>query len=407
MANLLGFMGISLVSLMTLYLALRRPAIRNLLFVALIVRVFFLLLGHYIISLPDSTADAASFEKKAWEMGQEGFYFVVSQFKGPDPYFITWFLAVPYSLLGRSILMAKSISLFFGMGSVFLSYLIANKIWDSRIANKVGWTTALFPSLILYSVLTMREVNVCFFTLLALYGVVDWIKTKNFKSIILGMIGFTGATFFHGAIFVGAIIFMIIIGITSLKQFFKSIIRFNINLKTLIIILFLIASSVVYFSDKVTIPYLGSFQKSVKIQRILDKTSQSTKGNASWPKWTIINSPIELLYKAPIRSIYLVFAPFPWDIKKTAHLIGMFDAFIYVYLIYLISCNIKIIWRDPALRVILIILLTYLFVFGIGVGNFGTGIRHRSKFAVMFILLAAPLLKNFIFTKKIKNSKNK
>ena len=40
------------------------------------------------------------------------------------------------------------------------------------------------------------------------------------------------------------------------------------------------------------------------------------------------------------------------------------------------------------------------FVHGIGVGNFGTGIRHRSKFAVIFILLAAPLLKKIIFKKK-------
>jgi len=47
----------------------------------------------------------------------------------------------------------------------------------------------------------------------------------------------------------------------------------------------------------------------------------------------------------------------------------------------------------------LILLLSYLFVFGIGVGNFGTGIRHRSKFVVMFILLAAPLLKKIVFKK--------
>ena len=51
-------------------------------------------------------------------------------------------------------------------------------------------------------------------------------------------------------------------------------------------------------------------------------------------------------------------------------------------------------------------LLCYIFVFGIGVGNFGTGIRHRSKFAVIFILLAAPLLKSFVFSKKKVNKLN-
>ena len=79
----------------------------------------------------------------------------------------------------------------------------------------------------------------------------------------------------------------------------------------------------------------------------------------------------------------------------------MFDALLYMYLTFLILKNLKVIWKDPALRIILILLLSYIFVFGIGVGNFGTGIRHRSKFAVLFILLAAPFLKKFIFFKNI------
>ena len=120
MADLIGFIGISLVSLITLLVARRWPAISKILFTALIIRILFLLLGHYLISLPDSTADAASFERKAWYIGQEGFSFVMSKFKGPDPFFITWWIAVPYSLIGRSILMAKSITLLFGMGSVYI-----------------------------------------------------------------------------------------------------------------------------------------------------------------------------------------------------------------------------------------------------------------------------------------------
>ena len=145
---------------------------------------------------------------------------------------------------------------------------------------------------------------------------------------------------------------------------------------------------------------LKSPQGTHRILEILStKTSQATAGEASWPKWTIAKSPIELVYKVPIRSIYFVFSPFPWNVKKTQHLIGMFDAFLYIYLTILILLNIKLIWKDPCLRIILILLLSYLFVFGIGVGNFGTGIRHRSKFVVMFILLAAPLLKKIVFKK--------
>ena len=90
------------------------------------------------------------------------------------------------------------------------------------------------------------------------------------------------------------------------------------------------------------------------------------------------------------------------SINKTNHLVGMFDGVLYMFLTYLIFRNRKIILSNPSLKIILLLLLMYILIYGIGVGNFGTGIRHRSKFAIIFILLAAPLLPKFIFSLKKK-----
>ena len=90
--------------------------------------------------------------------------------------------------------MAKSISLFFGVGTVFLGWKIANILWDSKTANKVGWIIALFPSLILYSALVMREAYISFF-FCWLFMVVDWANTQSLKSIIIAMLGFVGVHF--------------------------------------------------------------------------------------------------------------------------------------------------------------------------------------------------------------------
>ena len=145
MADLIGFTLITLVSLLTFFLALRRKIFSKILFVALVARITVLILGHYFITLPDSTADAETFERVAWSLSQEGFFSLMSNYQGPSARFISWFIAIPYSLFGRSILMAKSISLLFGMGSVFLGCLLAEKLWDKRTSVKIGWTIALFP----------------------------------------------------------------------------------------------------------------------------------------------------------------------------------------------------------------------------------------------------------------------
>jgi hypothetical protein len=214
-------------------------------------------------------------------------------------------------------------------------------------------------------------------------------------------VGFIGATLFHGAMFVGALVVVTIVAIKYLKNFIKLLINNKISIKNIILTSILVIILGLYTSNKISIYYLGSFS-SVNKELLLSKTSLALSGDASWPEWLKAKSGIELIYKAPVRSIYFVFSPFPWDVKKTKHLIGMFDAFLYMYLSFLVLINIKVIWRDPALRIVLILLLSYLTVFGFGVGNFGTGIRHRLKFAFLFILLAAPLIKRIIFIKNVR-----
>jgi len=402
MSDILGFTSITFVFTLTLIAGLLRPNIFRILFIALILRIVVMLIGHYLVDLPSSTADARSFERYAWSLAQSGFFNVMNNYTGPNAKFISWLIAIPYSLFGRSVLMAQSISLIFGMSSIYLGWKTAKIIWDVQIANKVAWAIALFPSLILYSVLVLREVYISFFLLVALYGVVSWIKNNDFKSLILIFLGFFAATFFHGAMLVGALTFLTIIGVMSFISFLKLLFKYRIKMKNLMVFLIFVILSSIYLSGKITVSYLGSFESISKIDNLLLKTNNSTRGEASYPEWTMIHSFNELFYKGPIRSLYFVFSPFPWDVKKPYHLIGLLDAFLYMYLVFLIFQNRKIIWKDPALRVLLIILLSYLIVFGVGVGNFGTGIRHRTKFTIIFILLAAPLIKRLIFKKNKK-----
>ena len=219
MADLIGFTSISIVSLITIILGLKFSSISKVIHVALVVRVLLIIIGHYIIQLPDSTKDAIQQEEEAWLIAQSGFFNIFDYYKGPNPRFHSWLIAFPYSLFGRSILMAQSISLLLGIGCVILGWKLANKIWDTNIA-KVAWIIALFPSLVLYSILMLREVYICFFILVALIGVVNWTKTNNFRSIFVALLGFTFASFFHGAMAVGAMTFILVVGFVSMKRIF-------------------------------------------------------------------------------------------------------------------------------------------------------------------------------------------
>jgi len=392
--DLAGLTIISLVVFLTLIALKNHPSLGFFMIVALAIRIYIICIGSIFV-LPDSVGDASEFEKIAWEWSKDGFFTALSHYTGPNSKFISWIIALFYSILGRSILLAQSLSLFFGMASIFLGWLLTKKLWDSYSANKAGWLFALYPTLALYSTLILREVYITFFFLLALHGIVNWTKNGDLKSIFLTAFGFIGATFFHGAMFLGLIVFFIIIGLNSFTILFRSLLRMRINLRSLIIFASILIFGIIIMVNKISIPKLGNLNESFDISIRLDMLSNTMTGDASYPIWLKINSPIEFIYKGPIRMIYFIASPFPWDITKPKHILGAFEGFFFTLMVYLIWCNRKAIWENKAMRIIIIILIVYIFIFAIGVGNFGTTTRHRSKFIMVLISIAAPYITNF------------
>ncbi len=415
--DIVGLTSILLVTLIIFILGHRWPSVATILYVSLALRISLIVLSNHSIKLPDSSGDAYWFEIQAYEWSQLGFPNVLYSFSGYDPtfrtnvtlatfnssFFVSYIIAILYALTERSVMLGQSISLLFGTLSVLMSWILAQKIWDNRTAIKVGWFVALFPSLILYSALIMRETYICFFLLVALNYIVDWSRTGSFKSFFLVILSFTATVVFHGGMFVGLIIFLLIFFLKNILDLLNQLTKGPIKLKSTLSLVFLLALIVYYSSNNIYIPKIGTISDIPKLRKeILYKNIVTHRGAAKYPDWVIPKSENELIYKMPIKTIYFIFSPFPWDIKKPSHLMGVFDGFLHILLVYCIFLNRKAIWADPALRIIISILLVYLFVYGTAVGNFGTGLRHRAKFIVMFILLAAPLLPRLSFSKKLK-----
>ena len=335
-ADLIGFASISLVFFFTLLIAIKWPAISKIILASFVVRVSIMLIGYYFFHLPDSTDDAIGFEVGAWNMAQEGFFNAIKSFPGMNSFFYSWIISFPYSLFGRSILMMQSIGIVFGLGSVFLGWYLSRKVWGDIVANRVGWVLAFFPSLVLYSVVTLREVYASFFLLVAIFGVLNWVKTTKYRYFISGLLGFIGAGFFHGALLIGGIILLIIFTYTNFKVFFRSFLNSRLHYKSFMVVILSSFILAAYFSGKIYIQYLGDFKTAISIERIKSTINVRMKGEATYPDWTKINSPVEVVYKIPVRSVYFLFSPFPWDIKKFSHIMGAIDGLIYLILVYFI-----------------------------------------------------------------------
>ena len=407
-SDFLGIAALLFIALSITFFAYRWPAAAKVLWLAFMVRAAAALFHYYLLPLPDSAVDAKTFEKVAWELAQGGLGEIWTNFSGPDPYLISLIIGTIYSVTERSPLLAQSLSVFMGTGTVFLGWLLIRDLWNERVATKAGLALVFFPTLVLYSAITLREAYISFFFILGLLGAVRWAYSGGLRHILLATFGFIGATFFHGAMFVGLLIFGAVVLWRTGKTILLGLAQSRVQVIDIAILLLAAAPVGGFLIGAITLPYLGDFANASNPEILISKIEEYARltGGAAYPAWIVPNSFVELLYKGPVRIVYFLFSPFPWNIGTISHLIGVFDGLLYISLTFLIWHNRKRIWVCPAKRLLLMILLGYLFVFGLAVSNFGAGIRHRAKFVFIIIALVAPLLSHLRLRNPSLISKN-
>ena len=387
MAFLVG--SFSLVFVLTFHtiLAYLIKWLRYPLLIGVFLRIAFVLIDHFVMRLPDHGSDALNFHLQAISWSQNGFVEMLSNFPGPTTYFYAWVLAFFYSILEPSVLLAQAISVFLGGWIIVLSAVLAKKVAGRNVAVRSAWLVALFPTLILYSSIPLREPFLVLFFLIAVYGAVSWSKYNSKLGVLIAFFGFFMATFFHGAFAIGALGFLGLLIYKSIKQSINGFQNRKLRSGSIVISAVAPLMLMAFIIGGVAIPKLGSVFDALDANRIIAIVNYSARDVAAYPSWTQPNTPVELLIKSPIRVVYFLFSPFPWDVSKPQHLIGLLDGFFYLVIFFLIFRK----WRDlsPEAKFLLLIAGPIILAFALAIGNFGTGVRHRAKFAPLFLIVCS------------------
>jgi len=403
MADLLGWTALLIAAGFTLLLVIRHQSIAIALGVAFGARAIAALFHFYIAPLPDGRADAVRFERYAWEWGQGGFTEALTHFTGPDSYFYSWLMSLLYAVTDRSLLMLQATSVLVGVLGVFFAWRLARELWNERNARKVAWVMALFPMVVQYGALTMREAWIVLFFILGLIGVVRWAKNGGFRPVAGGFAAFIAATFFHGGMFIAVLAFLGLISARAGHRLLSGLSRGRVRALAVVGLIAAVGGIGSYIGSGVSLPKLGTAAEAVDLQRWTERFEYQQsieEATAKYGSWQVPGHPSELLWIVPAKSAYFLFSPFPWDLRAPRHLIGLVDGLFYLGLAFLIWRHRRSIWADPGGRAVLMILLAMVLAFGVGTGNFGTALRHRAKFVVALIALAAPRIPRLVFWRR-------
>lgn len=389
------FVALLVVAVSILFLAI---VVRSRIFFAPIataycVRALIALMHQYVYRLPQGRADAVRFERVAWDWAQQGGCGSFFEFFNPsNSYVYSAVISEFYACTARSPLGAQMINVFLGTIAVLLIAQITRRIWGEKAAIKAAWVAALFPALIIYSVVTLREMFILVPFLIGVLFAVRAVQRNSMVSFVLAGAGFITAAMFHGAmvIAVGALILAPVFAYwKQLLQLYKR----GLLHRAVVLTIVLSATLVGYLtvSDGVRLSSIGRLD-TISDESLADASGNRARGGAGYLVGLPTTGPLDVVWQTPIRMVYFLYAPFPWNISAPNHLLGLIDAAGYMVLSWLLWRNRDRWWHRTELRAIFIIFMVMVLVFAWGTSNFGTGMRHRAKFFGILLVMAAPFI---------------
>jgi len=359
---------------------------RNLILLAFLLRMGLALFHAYVKPLPDSGADAVGFERLGWQVAE-------AWLMGAEPpslhgafIYANW-IGVLYFLFGRIPLVAQFTNVLLGTFTVYFTWKLALLITNSRrVALISALIIALFPTLNLYSAITMRESFIVFFTVISVYCFFLWLKMGRLIQMFGAVVLLLPASALHGGMVFIGIVYVFFFSFYHPKK--KRWVAFSLN--SLIAVL-LVVFSLVTFGDLVTNKLPQDMSMLFSADFLGERTQIAARDRAAYLTGFAPTSPLSMLLQTPLRILYFLYTPFVWMVSAAVDVVGFFDALLYIFLSIYAFKGLASLWRKDKLLFwgIVLILVVFLVVFAWGTSNYGTAIRHRQKIVWLLSVPAA------------------
>lgn len=363
-------------------------ALRQIIFAAFALRCLSALAGYYFLELPDSAADAAMFYHQATDWGAHGWIGVLENFK-TGAYLYPSLMAMLFQITGSSHLVMLAINVCLGTMLVFAVYRLAQAVGDDRTARIAGWTVAVWPTLILYASVSLREVMIVLPLVIGMIYLIRWRSTDLTRHLVGCFLALFVATLFHtgiGAALLAVGVMALVTGLISLTRLYRSlhVIRY-------VPAAVLIAGLAVFvLSTGIGLEKIGGTLAGFGLEDLAQAQQNRAIDRASYLDDYVLGGASDLLTQAPLRVGYFMFSPFPWNITGALDFIGFADAMLYATLIFCTLIGLKV---RPASRrktlSLLFVAASIVYLFAFVTSNSGTAVRHRAKLAPILIVTAA------------------
>jgi 4-amino-4-deoxy-L-arabinose transferase-like glycosyltransferase len=386
---LIACAGIALVSFNSVLVGVDREFLLRLFVAALFTRVLVATAIYMFRLQPFFGGDSIGYDQmgvwiiEGWQ-GNPDFQNVTERW-GHAGWGMGYIVAVVYSLIGRNTLAVQYVSAVIGAATPPVAYLCAQHMFQNlRVARVSALCVAFFPSLVLWSSQVLKDGPIVFLlvaSMLATLKLGERLSAKHFLLMVVALFGLLSMRFYvfymaiaaaGGALLIGA---RATVGVGSIFR------------QTAIVI-----------ALGLTMTYLGvlrtatqQFEDYGNLERIQRSRADLARTESGFGRDVDVSTTEGALQAIPLGMMYLLFAPFPWQLANLRQGITLPEMLVWWASFPLLVMGIWFTLKYRMRQALPILIFTTMLTLAYSIfqGNVGTAYRQRSQLLVFYFIFIA------------------
>jgi len=298
---------------------------------------------------------------------------------------MVYLVAAVYGLIGRNMLAVQFVNATLGAATAPIIFLCAQQVFsNARVARVAAIAVAFYPSLVLWSSQGLKDGPIVFFLALSILATLKLGENISFKyaGVLLGSLFAVLSLRFY-------VFYMLLVAIGG---------AFLIGTKPLTPMTF-IRQFVLIIMLGLGLTYLGviryanvqleNFATLEAVQRSRDDSARSAE--SGFGQDVDVSTASGALGAIPVGLLYLLFAPFPWQLDSLRQNLTFPEMIIWwaSFPLMVLGLWFSIRYRLRMISPILIFTVMLSLAYSVFQGNVGTAYRQRAQLLVFYFIFVA------------------
>ncbi|MDT7540294.1 MAG: hypothetical protein QOE33_198 [Acidobacteriota bacterium] len=298
---------------------------------------------------------------------------------------MAYFVAMIYYIAGQNMLAVQFANAVLGAATAPVIYVCAHRIFGNlRVARVSALFVAFYPSLVLWSSQGLKDGPMVFMLALAVMAALrldEKLKVKYLLMLIAALVGIVSLRFYVFYMMIAAVGGAFLIGMKAMSA--QSLARQVIIVAAL----------------GLAMTYLGVLRNAGAVMDRYDTLEEvqrsradlATSANSGFGKDVDVSTTSGALSSIPLGVIYLLFAPFPWQLASLRQSITLPEMIVWWASFPMLCAGLWFTLKHRMRQSLPILIFTLMLTLAYSVfqGNIGTAYRQRSQLLIFYFIFVS------------------